>query len=223
MLQRVGLAQALINEPEIVFLDEPMSGLDPIGRREIRELMIGSSAERGTTVFMSTHILSDVEALCDEVAILRRRKTYGKGKSRRAPRNPGRTAELRGQFERHQAGHIRKGFEPLPNPTGVTVKSERRSRDRKSISSEARAVGGQIVSVQTVRQSLEELFVESADAGDDKALSSQPLSRSPSSGYSHGHPFCRIPASRCEHRSFHRGPVEASWSGQPDDAFPLST
>src|SRR5688572_19133520 len=70
MLQRVGLAQSLINEPEIVFLDEPMSGLDPIGRREIRELIAGLPA-KGTTVFMSTHILSDAEALCDEVAILR--------------------------------------------------------------------------------------------------------------------------------------------------------
>src|SRR6266700_45655 len=70
MLQRVGLAQALINNPEIVFLDEPMSGLDPIGRREVRELISGLR-DRGTTVFMSTHILSDIESLCDEVAILR--------------------------------------------------------------------------------------------------------------------------------------------------------
>ena len=69
MQQRVGLAQALINDPEIVFLDEPMSGLDPVGRREIRELIV-SLRGKGKTVFMSTHILSDVEALCDEVAIL---------------------------------------------------------------------------------------------------------------------------------------------------------
>jgi ABC-2 type transport system ATP-binding protein len=62
MLQRVGLAQCLINEPKLVFLDEPMSGLDPIGRREIRE-MIADLRENGTTVFMSTHILSDIEAL----------------------------------------------------------------------------------------------------------------------------------------------------------------
>lgn len=78
MLQRVGLAQSLINDPEIVFLDEPMSGLDPIGRREIRELIAGLRA-RGKTVFMSTHILSDIEALCDEVAILRRGKLAATG------------------------------------------------------------------------------------------------------------------------------------------------
>src|SRR2546421_1027952 len=71
MLQRVGLAQALVNDPEIVFMDEPMSGLDPIGRREVRDLIAGLRA-KGTTVFMCSHILSDIEVLCDRVAILSR-------------------------------------------------------------------------------------------------------------------------------------------------------
>src|SRR5437870_13055053 len=71
MLQRVGLAQSLINEPEIVFLDEPMSGLDPVGRREVRDLIASLRAE-GKTVFMCSHILSDIEVLCDSVAILKR-------------------------------------------------------------------------------------------------------------------------------------------------------
>src|SRR6195256_6325026 len=70
MLQRVGLAQALVNDPEIVFLDEPMSGLDPIGRREVRDL-IASLKQDGKTVFMCSHILSDIEVLCDRVAILK--------------------------------------------------------------------------------------------------------------------------------------------------------
>src|SRR5512139_1984351 len=69
MLQRVGLAQALLNEPEVVFLDEPMSGLDPIGRRMVRELILGLR-DRGATVFFSSHILADAEALCSRVAIL---------------------------------------------------------------------------------------------------------------------------------------------------------
>jgi ABC-2 type transport system ATP-binding protein len=60
MLQRVGLAQSLINDPEIVFLDEPMSGLDPVGRREVRDL-IASLRDEGKTVFMCSHILSDIE------------------------------------------------------------------------------------------------------------------------------------------------------------------
>src|ERR687897_513096 len=73
MLQRVGLAQSLINDPEIVFLDEPMSGLDPVGRREVRDL-IGTLRDEGKTVFMCSHILSDIEVLCDRVAILKRGK-----------------------------------------------------------------------------------------------------------------------------------------------------
>ena len=69
MVQRVGIAQALINDPEIVFLDEPMSGLDPLGRREVRQLMLKLRAE-GRTLFFSSHILSDAETLCTRVAIV---------------------------------------------------------------------------------------------------------------------------------------------------------
>ena len=69
MLQRVGIAQALVNEPELVFFDEPMSGLDPLGRREIRHLIL-RLRDRGCTVFFSSHVLSDAEALCSRVAIL---------------------------------------------------------------------------------------------------------------------------------------------------------
>src|SRR5688572_8569591 len=69
MIQRVGIAQALINDPEVVFLDEPMSGLDPLGRREVRELIL-RLRDRGCTVFFSSHVLSDAEALCSRVAIL---------------------------------------------------------------------------------------------------------------------------------------------------------
>jgi len=69
MVQRIGIAQALINDPEIVFLDEPMSGLDPLGRMDVRRI-IGSLKARGVTVFFSSHVLPDVEALCDRIAIL---------------------------------------------------------------------------------------------------------------------------------------------------------
>ena len=79
MVQRVGLAQALINDPEVVFLDEPMSGLDPIGRREVRDL-IGGLRARGCTVFFSSHILSDAEALCDRVAVVAQGKVAASGR-----------------------------------------------------------------------------------------------------------------------------------------------
>jgi ABC-2 type transport system ATP-binding protein len=69
MIQRVGIAQAIVNEPELVFFDEPMSGLDPLGRREMRQLLL-RLRDRGCTVFFSSHILTDAEALCSRVAVL---------------------------------------------------------------------------------------------------------------------------------------------------------
>jgi len=78
MVQRVGIAQALVNDPELVFLDEPMSGLDPIGRREVRELIL-RLRDRGCTVFFSSHVLSDAEALCSRVAILAKGRLVASG------------------------------------------------------------------------------------------------------------------------------------------------
>ena len=78
MLQRAGLAQALMNDPELVVLDEPMSGLDPIGRKEVRELIL-SLRDQGKTVFFSSHILSDVEAITDRVAIIARGQLQDQG------------------------------------------------------------------------------------------------------------------------------------------------
>jgi ABC-2 type transport system ATP-binding protein len=78
MLQRVGIAQAILHDPQIVFLDEPMSGLDPMGRREVRDLMEQLKHE-GKTVFFSTHILSDAEALCDRVAVIHQGELRGVG------------------------------------------------------------------------------------------------------------------------------------------------
>jgi ABC-2 type transport system ATP-binding protein len=81
MLQRAGIAQALINDPDVIFLDEPMTGLDPIGRREVRDLVLQLREEK-KTVFFSTHILSDAETLCDRVAILNRGVLQGCGELR---------------------------------------------------------------------------------------------------------------------------------------------
>lgn len=78
MLQRVGIAQAILHDPQVVFLDEPMSGLDPVGRREVRDIILGLKRQ-GRTVFFSTHILSDAEVLCDRVGVLLGGKLQGVG------------------------------------------------------------------------------------------------------------------------------------------------
>lgn len=78
MLQRVGIAQAILHDPPVVFLDEPMSGLDPVGRREVRDIILGLKRQ-GRTVFFSTHILSDAEVLCDRVGVLLGGKLQGVG------------------------------------------------------------------------------------------------------------------------------------------------
>jgi len=78
MLQRVGIAQAVLHDPLVIFLDEPMSGLDPVGRREVRDIILGLK-QQGRTVFFSTHILSDAEMICDRVAVLHQGKLLGVG------------------------------------------------------------------------------------------------------------------------------------------------
>ena len=164
MLQRVGLAQSLINEPRIVFLDEPMSGLDPMGRREIREL-ISSLRETGTTVFMSTHILSDVEALCDEVAILRNGKLAATGKLDDLLAREGEDQSFEIIVSGVSAEALRApinqiggaGVSATANGASIEVLDE---KDIDQVIQIIRGEGGRLLSVQPVRRSLEELFVE---------------------------------------------------------------
>lgn len=163
MMQRVGIAQALINDPEIVFLDEPMSGLDPIGRREIREL-IAELREKGTTVFMSTHILSDIEALCDNVAILQKGKLAHTGKLDELLTKAGEKQVFEINLQGVSADEIRAEIEKISGAkifskaTGANVHVLEET-DIDNVLKIARSKGGKLVSVQPVRQSLEELFV----------------------------------------------------------------
>ncbi len=161
MIQRVGLAQALINEPEVVFLDEPMSGLDPLGRKHVRELILGLR-ERGCTVFFSSHILADAEALCGRVAIVAQGKLVASGRLTEILAFELKgwelvvshiSAELRGELERRAArvtalsdGRYTVQLAPEASPEGLMH--------------ELGARGAHIVSLNPVRETLEDLFVQ---------------------------------------------------------------
>lgn len=163
MLQRVGLAQALINDPEIVFLDEPMSGLDPVGRRQIREL-IADLREKGVTVFMSTHILSDIEAMCDEVAILRAGELAASGDLNDLLIKEGAQRSLEIGISGIAADSIRQQIEFIagasvnPKPSGAVIEVLDES-DVEAVLRIVRDAGGHLISIEPVKQSLEELFV----------------------------------------------------------------
>ena len=164
MLQRVGIAQSLINDPEVVFYDEPMSGLDPVGRREIREL-ITELRENGTTVFMSSHILSDIEALCDNVAILRAGRLVATGS----------LSQLLAEGSEKQAFEVvirgtvgeglRTKLESLEGaaisdkPSGATIRVAA-EKEVERVLKLVRETDCNLVSVQAEKQTLEELFVK---------------------------------------------------------------
>jgi ABC-2 type transport system ATP-binding protein len=164
MLQRVGLAQALINDPEVVFLDEPMSGLDPVGRREVRDL-IASLRQEGKTVFMCSHILSDIEVLCDRVAILKRGRLAHVGALDELRRRAGESnfVEIVATATNAEtlSRHLLDGNRVLTTATasGVRIQVSDES-EVDSVIAALRKTGAKLVSVQPVRQSLEELFLE---------------------------------------------------------------
>lgn len=163
MLQRVGLAQALVNDPEIVFLDEPMSGLDPIGRRQVRDL-ISSLRTEGKTVFMCSHILSDIEVLCDRVAIMRRGRLAHTGRLEELRESAGdsshREIVVAGVDASALAAHLPQleGAQLSSTPRGARVEVTD-EREVDAVISALRRAGGRLVSVQPVKQSLEELFL----------------------------------------------------------------
>ncbi len=157
MLQRVGIAQAVLHDPEVVFLDEPMSGLDPLGRREIREF-IQSLREEGKTIFFSTHILSDAEALCDRVSVLHRGELRGVGAVTEL------VSQSRSRFEVVWHGPSAIGaIEALGAHCHLAGESVQATMDEKRLQDALdilKAKRVRLVSVNAVGGSLEEYFME---------------------------------------------------------------
>ena len=161
MLQRVGLAQSLVNDPEIVFLDEPMSGLDPVGRREVRDL-IAALRDEGKTVFMCSHILSDIEVLCDRVAILKKGKLAQVGhldELRQTEEGPNRMEVMATGTDADTLRQHLSGTQITPTPRGLRIEISSEDEIERVIAA-LRKAGGKIVSIQPIKQSLEELFLD---------------------------------------------------------------
>lgn len=157
MAQRLGLAQALVNDPELVILDEPMSGLDPIGRRLVRDVILGLK-KQGRTVFFSTHILPDAESLCDRVALLRGGRLL----------KAGRLDEILDRGDSHQLEVLVSGGSLAGLAEGVRVGDRMGERAHVFVPEAQLAAtiaalvsgGSRVLSVQPQRQSLEDYFMK---------------------------------------------------------------
>ncbi len=151
MLQRIGLAQALVNDPELLILDEPTSALDPIARVIIRELLLRLKSE-GKTVFLSSHLLSEVELVCDRVGVMHR------GRLARL----GRTSEL--LHSREQSQVVARGIDAAAFPDAVAgdgvVSFTIATRSQREVLQRIWSLGGEVVSVNPLKRSLEQIFLE---------------------------------------------------------------
>ena len=157
MLQRAGIAQAILHNPKLVFFDEPMSGLDPLGRREVRDLMEQLKHE-GKTVFFSTHILSDAEALCDRVAIIHQGELRGVGAVADL------TSSVQGKVEviwqGTQVPAAMKALGAGCHITGDTVRSVIPETQQDAAIDALRRERIRLISITPLRTSLEAYFVE---------------------------------------------------------------
>lgn len=159
MVQRLGIAQALINDPDVVFLDEPMSGLDPIGRREVRNLIL-ELREEGKTVLFSTHILSDAEVLCDRVAILNRGRLLGCGELQHILRMRASAMEMVLQNPSQEVLSELGPYARTLVRTGNRVRMEfAEEHDSNTLLQMALGCGAQVYSFNPVKRSLEDFFV----------------------------------------------------------------
>jgi len=162
MMQRIGLAQALLHDPELLVLDEPMSGLDPIGRKEVRDLLLEQRA-RGKTLLFTSHILSDVELLCDRVVIMQKGEITSEGKVHELLESAGFRVEIRlsrtSQALKDALGSRGKVVEDAESRLTLRVEGEKTVEEVLRISS---AAGARLEAMIPERQTLEKLFLKNA-------------------------------------------------------------
>jgi ABC-2 type transport system ATP-binding protein len=156
MLQRVGIAQAIVHDPEVVFLDEPMSGLDPLGRHEVREL-IQQLKDEGKTIFFSTHILSDAETLCDRVAVIHKGELRGVGIVNDFRSSIAEKTEVVWIGAAALTAVIQMALEH--HVTADTVRATVQSADLDRVLEKLREQRARLISVTPVQRTLEEYFL----------------------------------------------------------------
>ncbi len=160
MLQRVGVAQALVHDPKVVFLDEPMSGLDPLGRKEIRDLILSLRAV-GKTVLMNTHILHDVEMICDRVAIIVKGRVRHQGRIEEFLPDSDRESDVVvAGLPPETADAISERFGVAMHGLGERIELKVPEKDVHGVLDAAMTAGAQVVSVMPHRGSLEEAFLD---------------------------------------------------------------
>jgi len=161
MQQRLGLAQALLNDPDLLFLDEPTEGLDPIARKQVRDLLVGLRA-KGKTIFLNSHILSEVEMICDELLMLRKGEMVRAGK-------PSDFTHRTGEY-RIQVGAVtdpvHAAAESLLGPVkwdGTSLRFAAKDRAQmNALIDKFRAAGAEIEAIEPLKSTLEEFFIGAA-------------------------------------------------------------
>jgi ABC-2 type transport system ATP-binding protein len=162
MLQRTGLAAALVHEPDLLILDEPMSGLDPVGRKEVRDLIV-EEARAGRTVFFSSHILTDVEMLCDRVAILRKGEVVAAGSIADLVHGGSRRSEIAlTRVTEELAAALAPEAESANRVGPLLVLDVHSDEAVRSVLERALAGGARVESVTPKRETLEDIFVRKA-------------------------------------------------------------
>ncbi len=157
MLQRVGLAQAILHDPQVVFLDEPMSGLDPIGRREVRDIIL-ELKRQGRTVFFSTHILGDAEMLCDRVAVLVGGKLQGIGSPEHIVSVKVQSMEILAELPDSRA--LPESLAARATRIGDRWRIEVPEAGLYAALDDLRAAGARVLSVAQVKPTLEDFFFQ---------------------------------------------------------------
>jgi ABC-2 type transport system ATP-binding protein len=160
MTQRLGLACALIHQPKVLLLDEPTDGVDPVGRREIRDLLRDEAKQRGTAVLLNSHLLSEIELTCDRVAVLRNGKVAAVGSVEELTRRQATYKMVASPIDDSLVGAFRESGAVVERVNGHMVLSVTDLQHLNTLVDQLRARGGVLSELSPVRSTLEDVFVD---------------------------------------------------------------